>query len=420
VLELESMHHTAVARVRLLAHLALLALTIPGCTMDAPATEGWTGNVHDSAGVVLVENPASGLWTTSTAWRLEEDLRVGVAHGDPSREFGSISDVGVAASGHIFVLERQAGEVRVFTPGGEFVRTIGRGGSGPGELASPSAVLIGAGDTIFVPDSRNQRVQRFVTDGSDAGSFPILAVGGISLDWRMSPPDALVQEVRTLPASGADGERVLLLARAADGAVRDTLAAMPVGEAMVIRDGQPHMRMFGAEPFWTTLTDGRAATARNDEYRIEIRTADGGLDHVVSKPFERRPFTQADRRELRALIQQSLQDQPPSPATDRMLQSMSYADHYPVFAALFGGPHGTLWVRHAKDATSLELEDMAGLNVRAFGAPDYDVFDRDGRFLGTITLPDRFEPMRAHGDHVYGVQRDELGVQYVVRLRVVR
>lgn len=37
-----------------------------------------------------------------------------------------------------------------------------------------------------------------------------------------------------------------------------------------------------------------------------------------------------------------------------------------------------------------------------------------------MTPPTGFDPMIAQGESLYGVQRDDLDVQYVVRLRVVR
>ena len=35
-----------------------------------------------------------------------------------------------------------------------------------------------------------------------------------------------------------------------------------------------------------------------------------------------------------------------------------------------------------------------------------------------VTLPARFEPMTFVGEHIYGVWRDELDIEYVVRLKV--
>jgi hypothetical protein len=398
--------------------IAVCGLACIGCGPESTVTRDWSGMVRDSAGVRVLENPASGVWTSETEWRLQEDLRIGVADGDAVRQFEAIDDIAVDGSDRIFVLD--GSEIRLFERDGDYIRTIGRSGGGPGELARPSAVLVGRADTIFLPDTRNQRVQRFLSNGSDAGSFTLSPNDGIPLKWRIRPDGALLQEVRTLPSPKPGEERILLLARAGDGEVLDTLVEMPVGDAMVIQNGQPQMRMFAAEPLWTVLTDGRIINGRNSEYRLEVRTVGGILEQIVRRPFQRRSFSESDQRDLRARLRQALGDQPPSPARDRMLESMTYAEHYPVYAELFGGPDGTIWVRHAKDVSSMNDSDLEAFDVRAVGASTYDVFDSEGRFMGVVATPDGFEPLRSRGEYVYGVDRDDLGVENVVRLRVLR
>jgi hypothetical protein len=54
------------------------------------------------------------------------------------------------------------------------------------------------------------------------------------------------------------------------------------------------------------------------------------------------------------------------------------------------------------------------------GSDDWEVFDDQGRYLGVLTMPARFAPMRIEGDALWGVQRDELDVPSVVRYRLVR
>lgn len=409
-------------RPRLIPGLPAAAVALTACGADSAMTGDRSATVYDSAGATVVVNPPTGLWTPATAWRLEEELRIGAGDGDSVRQFGNVAGIALDASGHIHVLDRQAAEVRVFDTDGAFLRSFGRPGGGPGELASPSALLLGAGDTIFLPDARNQRVQRFLVDGSEAGSFPVSPADGIPLEWRIRPDGLLLEEVMTLPAAraGVDQRRRLVLVRSGDGEIRDTVLEMPIGEAMEIRNGQPRMTVFAPEPMWTRLTDGRLAAGWNGQYRLEIRSLDGRVERIVHKPFERRPFEAADQRALRELLREHFEDNAPSQGTARMLQSLSYADQYPVFASLFGGPDGTLWVQHARTVPELGLEDMAAFNVRAIGASTWDVFDRDGQLLGTLGTPKGFQPMLAQGDYLYGVQPDELGVQYVVRLRVVR
>ena len=132
--------------------VAMVSAVAVGCSADSRVAQEWAGTVYDSAGVTVVANPVAGLWTESTAWRLEEELRIGVVDGDPMRQFGSIAGLAVDDSGRIYVLDALAHEIRVFDADGRFASAFGQRGSGPGELNSPSAVLIGRGDTILVPD----------------------------------------------------------------------------------------------------------------------------------------------------------------------------------------------------------------------------------------------------------------------------
>ena len=66
-----------------------------------------------------------------------------------------------------------------------------------------------------------------------------------------------------------------------------------------------------------------------------------------------------------------------------------------------------------------EQRDAANF-LEDIGAPDWDVLDHEGRFLGVITMPDRFAPRVIVGDKIYGVWRDEMDVQYVVVLEIER
>lgn len=52
-------------------------------------------------------------------------------------------------------------------------------------------------------------------------------------------------------------------------------------------------------------------------------------------------------------------------------------------------------------------------------APDREVFDGEGKYLGIVSMPSRFQPRLFVADKIYGVWRDDLDVQYVMRLRIV-
>ena len=51
--------------------------------------------------------------------------------------------------------------------------------------------------------------------------------------------------------------------------------------------------------------------------------------------------------------------------------------------------------------------------------PDaFDAFDLDGDFLGRVVLPDLFRMLGMSGDRLWGVVRDDLGVESVRFYRV--
>ena len=405
---------------RLTAALAVILVAAVGCVPDSTTTAEWAGTVYDSAGIRVVANPESGLWTPGRAWTLEEDLRIGVVDGDPMREFGSVAGLAVDEAGRIHVLDAMAREIRIFDAWGRFVIAFGQPGSGPGELASPSAVLMGPGDTIMVPDVRNGRVQRFLSDGSPAGQAPMDLASGIPMGWN-ARDGLLLEEVRPHPSSSNGTTPAdLVLLRNSGGEVIDTLLKTESSGSLSYRDGMPRMVAFSPEPRWTLLEDGRLASGRLSAYRVEIRERNGRLGRVVTKSFERKPLRDSDRRALRERIRATYGREPLSADWEHMIRTMEFGTHFPAFSALFGGPHGTLWVQQALQVSSFEPDEVAGFGLHAIAAPEYDIFDREGRYLGMLTPPGDFSPFLSRGEYVYGVQRDDLGVQYVVRHRVVR
>ena len=53
------------------------------------------------------------------------------------------------------------------------------------------------------------------------------------------------------------------------------------------------------------------------------------------------------------------------------------------------------------------------------GSTTWSVFDQEGRYLGDVTFPGKYQPIRAMGDKFYGIARDELDVQSLKVYRIV-
>jgi len=403
----------------------LPALALVGCE----GASGWSGTVTDSAGIAIVQNPAEGVWGRRGQPELERTLDIGTATGDSNTEFGQIAAVDVDDQGRLYLLDAQAQHVKVFGPDGGFLRQVGGPGSGPGELGQGvTALMVGPGDTLLVPDLMQQRIVRFAPNGEAAGAVALPMQSGLALRWEKLPDGRLLQQSRAMNMGGAvptgpSGDP--LIVRDPSGAIIDTLMTLPAGQSFQMQGGEMQMRIFAAEPVWTVMSDGGVAYAMNSDYSINVYSPAGELQRIVRLPVERRPVTEADRKAMLDLIEKAMRQQmadagAPPEMLERMMQqvlgSIQFAEQYPAFANIMGGPDGSLWVQHGRTADEFELS--TNFDPQEIGAPRWDVFDADGRYLGLIEFPERFTPLRFKGNAIYGIERDELDVQHVVRLEL--
>ena len=403
-----------------LGALSLLFLPVLAACGDAAGSmDDWAGTITDSAGVALVSNPEEGLWGGTPAWEMVEEYRVGGMDAPTEAQFGQVAPLGVDldADGNLYVADAQAQAILVFAPDGSFLRTVGSPGQGPGELGQGMVAAFVVGDEVWAADMGNMRVSRWALDGTPVPPLAMDLTAGIPIRWDELAGDRVVVQLRGIDMEGmaanADGDPIVYFA----DTLSDTLARLPKGQSFELSGGAPQFRFFEAEPVWDAASDGRLMSAMNSDYRIEVRAADGSLERIVTRAFERRPVGDSDQRAMTAAIRQLMMDQgAPPQAVDMIMSQASFAEFYPAFAQVLAGPNGTLWVQRI--ATAEELGEAEDFDLQNLGSDLWDVFDAEGRYLGDLTMPEKFTPVRVDGDAFWGIQRDEFDVQSVVRYRL--
>ncbi len=131
--------------------LALLAVTA-GCGGEQPAENGSEDSGNDGETSVGVEDeeyllPEADFYITVSD-------SIGIELGDSNYVFGQLAGADLTATGEIAVLDMQKYRISIFTPTGDFVRSVGRQGSGPGEFLLPAGMTFFPGVTEEgVPDS---------------------------------------------------------------------------------------------------------------------------------------------------------------------------------------------------------------------------------------------------------------------------
>jgi hypothetical protein len=179
--------------------------------------------------------------------------------------------------------------------------------------------------------------------------------------------------------------------------------------------------IFSPEPVWSMVGADGLCFAVNDVFRLSMYDALGDLNRIVTLPTERKPVTDDDIEFFMQTVDRLLREQGVPPEQAEIVKStFNFADFFPAFLQMMPGPNGSLWVQRVQEPTGMTAEELEGWNpLLDLGASEWEILDAEGRYLGVLDMPHRFQPVTFAGDLVYGIWRDEFDVQYVRVMRVV-
>jgi hypothetical protein len=368
--------------------------------------------VRDSAGIRVVENYQAS-WAAGRGWRLESapSIEIGVEEGEAPYQLYRVLDAARLSDGTILVSNSGSGELRSFDPAGSFIRSIARHGAGPGEFDQFSAMRICVlpGDRIAVEDGANGRMNIYST----AGEF----VNTVTIEAR---PDRRPPRVTDCFADGS--WLAMVPAQAAlqgnpgeviqttyeydryrdDGTFMATLTKQASRPRYINQIGS--IIHYPFIPLTTTpsvaAAGDRVFIGAGQSAEIEARGIDGVLHALIRWPAagRQRSMDLYERYKSEALAE--IQDPEQRRRYARLYeQNLPLPDSTPAFQGMLGDTEGNLWVERYR----LPWERV----------PLWEVFNADGRWLGTVELPGRFTAFQIGPDFVLGRHADELGVERV-------
>jgi len=323
-------------------------------------------------GILYVQNPSQPTESPSTS-QPEEIWRIG---GDDDEDvvFGVLDGVVADASGNVYLLDIQLSEVLVYTADGEYVRTIGREGEGPGEFRRPTGVFIAPAGQVAVVQAMPGKIVLLTPEGDPAGVYPVPAPddGVQFFEGAARAGDQIVVAPRRFSRreTGADITSVLIRVDTGGNQTAQYLEQHIAREFAVTEMDE---KAVSGTLEWSVSPDGRVLLSDDfDSYRIRVLRPDATVDRVIEREYEHRARSaeEMERRTPRVGMggRRGRHGRPrvevkPS-KTDRDILQM------------FPRDSGSVWVLNSRGAYDVADGAMA----------TFDVFDADGHFVRQITL----------------------------------
>jgi hypothetical protein len=314
----------------------------------------------------------------------------------------------------------------VFGADGAEERIIGRLGGGPGEFMRPGGVVVLPGDTLFLSDVANNRLNWVMPDGrfvrtpamswdrlvydaeTSAGMLPdgrlVLHSSG---RFEQSESDTVFRSVAKVEVQPLTGARQLI-------ATVPDLAEITVTQRLRGRDVRQTVLLLFSPRAHVVLWDSLVTTSPGHEYRISVRTPSGLMFREITIPLQRRAVTEAMKAQMLArqlavidAMRSEGGGETYSKSEQRArVQLTPSADSAPMIQGLFVTPNRTLWV----------LDDAA---VSDADKHMLTAYRQDGAMIGRLAIPRNALPMAFGDDRVVlrVLDEDDVVALHVHRIR---
>lgn len=342
-------------------------------------------------------------WTVS-----EREARIGSVD-DPDYIFNPVLRMALGPDALLYTAHAGEATIRRWTMDGALAGSVGRKGEGPGEFQVPYQVGF-FGDSLWVWDVATGRVSYFDQLGEFLGSVaaradvswevgpvhPIAPLRDGTFMWMRRPPFSssgpATPEAIPFAKIDADGRRLALIWEQPWEPHDD--AGQPFGDA--------HLSGLGRRGL--LVVDRRVWTGTGDPaIRVSEIGFDGDTIFTAAVPYDPVPLT-AERFD--SVVRAWAGDG----AEAGIREAMFRPSYLPAVSHLIGGRDGTIWLRRFDP-----VEVAAGESMR-----EWWVLDSEGSPLARALTPVDLVVKLITDEMIWGVERDELDVEYIVRYRLMR
>ncbi len=366
-----------------------------------------------------VPDAVSGLENV-TIINLDNTSKSNVTLGEPllfSDEnliMGRIAGVAVDDKGQVYIADSDNTAIYQFDRNGNYLRSAGAAGDGPGEFRMIRSIEAGHG-YLHVMDLSQRRITRFSLDNLEfAGTVSMSGnqeqmSGGFNMsrfpNQFLLMPDGnylLTFSAMSFPGMGGSSneepkmafdiltpEGELLGLEGIELRSNETITTASGGNFRII------MPPYGKKGLAVVTADGAIYTNWSEEALFKEYDTGGNYRQSLFIPYQKPPL---NREELLAKTRETMDD-----ASFELFREQKFPAVWPAVNGMLPGDNGTLWI---------------SLNTRNQNENKWVVIDRKGHVKGTFLFPNERRIQRIKDGFIYTIEPDEDGFSSVKRYRI--
>ena len=352
-------------------------------------------------------------------WTLEHELSIG-DESSPEYALTRVQSIRVDAEGSMYVVHPQDGTIRVFNADGEFLRYIGRRGTGPGEFDRLLQAGI-RGDTVWAADATS--LARFTLDGELIRDDPIRYATPnqqfrpSSIDFVLSDGTYAVVPSWIPSINEADWPTAIpMYAIDTAGVMTHQIGTFDLEPLRMFRmpDGTngmafvPFLLLFpySRAPDGSSIVFVHQSAAESDAaatFRVVKVTFSGDTLFSRDVPYQPILVQQAAKDSVLSAVTGEGDNRRPADVVKARMDAAPIPEYYPPVKSILQGNDGSTWLQMQGSPTGAWL-----------------VLGTDGIPLAQAEAPVALQIHAVTQDHIWGVELDAYDVPTIVRYRIVR
>jgi hypothetical protein len=340
-------------------------------------------------GIKTVRNPEFPK-EGAVRYSLQEELTIGGEGGGTESVLNRPFDIKLDSQGNIYVMDWGDVDIKVFSPDGQQLRTIGKKGQGPGEFDVPASFVISADDKIFLLSGRQYQISVLDNLGTYLSGFKVegyCQALGVDRNHRIYYSQLLTPEPIITEEYQKIENKMALFQTDMEGKDRirlgEYLDFIQLRKMAKSGGGVTTASLTSREAYktsWLVGPDDRIYLGYNRDYQLDVYDPEWKVIFRFGRHFTpiRHPGYSPDK---------------------------GHPEFYPAFSdwRKFFDEKGNLW---------LEQYVAEGVEVHVF-----DVFSSEGIYLKQVRVPETLFLVR--GDKAYSIIRTEEEFLVVKRFRMV-